>query len=170
MGLDLSLFFISKNVNLHDVFPEDGGVNVPEENDLCYGRKTWSIYYALRNFKHAFQSDVIYEVTESDWDFFIARIKRAFEDCETDADKIHDALEIYLSWEYDPDAVDDYMPEEVRKAYDLIDDFCYNFSDEATPQLGPAWEVSAIINWYNEDANVRKHFNDYETVYMVASY
>ena len=116
MGLDLVLYKRNKPINEMSLEEE-------LDNELAYGRKTWQIYYILRDI--SLKNDQFYEISEDTWNKFIAQIKYAMEENTTSVENIEKALDIYYSWLNDP-------TEEERKNYYPISIYCPNCKKDST--------------------------------------
>ena len=171
MGLDLSLIFLRKDEEL----PGEGDwVEFCEQHGLAYGCKTWEIYYELRD--KAIEGDWLYEISPTKWGQFIKHIENSVinatetEDLNIAIPMISNAIDEYQSWEVDPARSENWEDEPaVQRAWNLLEDFNDEFSD-ITPTLGEAWEAHAILEFYNVNSKVLKHFADGDRIYLVARY
>lgn len=156
MGLDLCLNYRKKTQEILDCFDED-------DQELAYGRKTWTIYYFLK--EHSSTQgpfNEVYKIEPEGWDAFVKTLKIAF-----DANGGLDHVESLLSKE--DEHYDDEDDREYNEIYEEIEDIVDDWSDISC-QLGYVWELAALVRWYKADKKVHAAFERGDEVYMLASY
>ena len=143
MGLDLVLY-TAKN------WTDEG-------EELAYGRKTWAIegFFAHRC-KMTKPESYVFSITEEAWNEFIISLKPYMEN-----KAFRTMLEEYD--EFDDDAC--YEVEALIEKF--LDDA---LEEDCNYQLGAVWEMKAVLNWYDADAEVRACFEEGEPVWMLVSF
>lgn len=177
MGLDLSLHIlnsITDFVNGRSCEDDSLWEDISKLEEVCYGRKTWGIYYLLRDRENPlFEGhDSLYKVTKETWDSFIVTVSSATDNIED----IRHAICLVNSWEYSEPPYDNVdwtedkdLPQEVYEAYHIVEAFC-GVIQYTTPTLGYAWDARAILDWYEMNDKIQAAFNAGKELLLVASY
>lgn len=177
MGLDLSLHILNSVadfVNGRNYEDETLWDDINELENDCYGRKTWGIYYLLRDRENPLfvGQDSLYKVTKETWDNFVATVSSATDNTED----IRHAICLVNSWEYSEPPYDNVdwtededLPQEVYEAYHLVEAFCDSIQN-VNPTLGYAWDARAILDWYEANDKIQAAFNAGKELLLVASY
>jgi len=153
MGLDLILY--RKHKDLKDMSLEE-----ELDSQLAYGRKTWAIANFFTRRCKMLEDDWLFEVTKADWDDFI----EALSDLR-DPDFMK---KISTFVKYREDALDE---DEYNNLYDELEEWLNRaLGNDCGYQLGLDWELMAVINWFNADAEVQETFKEGIPVELIQSY
>lgn len=163
MGLDLILYKKNKNQNIEDMSMEE-----ELDSELAYGRKTWAIADFFRRRCNTIDRWE-YVVTKKDWDAFIKNLD------DLNNPSFRDKVDNYIN------AIHDYEcnkleMEKVEKIIMSSYDELEHWLDTALENdngytLGLDWELHAVLEWFDADAEVQKVFqNDEEEVRLIVSY
>lgn len=117
---------------------------------LCYGKNTWCIAEFFKSIAEEEVSEFIYEVTLDNWNNFVELIE------EYDSLKLRDAIHRANVYEDIED-----------EGWELIEEFVDALGDYGMPEQGYEWEAQTMIEWYKEDKEVRKAFEDSKKVELV---
>lgn len=170
MGLDLSLVAVKRKV---DFSQPDWSDAFNEDEELSYGRKTWSIYHVLKDFASKDNPEgskyEVYWISREAYDSFIELIEDALnEGCGYK--KLQKALNfVSKKQSWDDLFEDEEFSKKSRKMCKYITDFVDVFSD-VSPTLGYEWEARALLSWYDDRKKVRAAYNEGKEIYMYASY
>ena len=159
MGLDLMLYVCNKAMTDKEIY--DAVMDKPDKymEEVCYGRKTWSLYYALR--ERSIDGDWLYEVSPEKWNQFVEAIAHNLNE------NVRPALEDYTSWTYDPNRTEE--DEQASKDYEILEKFVDAVYD-AFPQLGYDWEASVILEWYDMNDKIQTALKEGNKLILLASY
>lgn len=144
MGLDLVLY-TAKKIDAYE-----------SERELAYGRKTWAIANFFMD-RCEGNDEYYYIVPEEIWDEFMEHITP------------------YFSNEDFRNLIDNYSPYTVEAINLQLEDLIEFFLDQALDNNGPytlgaPWEAKALLRWYEADEEVRKVYENNESVYLCVSY
>jgi hypothetical protein len=159
MGLDLMLYVCNKAMTDKEIY--DAAMDKPDKymEEVCYGRKTWSLYYALR--ERSIDGDWLYEVSPEKWNRFVETVAQHLDE------SVRPALEDYISWTYDPNRTAE--DEQANKDSEILEKFVDSIFD-AYPQLGYDWETSAILRWYEMNDKIQTALKEGKKLILLASY
>ena len=152
MGLDLVLYKRTKPI---------AEMSVEEELDseLAYGRKTWAIADFFARRCTALEEDYVYDVLEEDWDAFMKAL-----------DKLNDSYFRHIAEMYIDDCFEDDEVLEDIVGKELEDWLDRALDNDCGYQLGFAWELAAVLRWFDADEEVHKAFKDDYAVELLKSY
>lgn len=152
MGLDLILYKRVKDI-------EDMSMEEEQENELAYGRKTWTIAHFFTNRCQSVCEDYEYIVTRDDWDDFIKSLD-GLNDPE-----FREEVELFIENEHRVNYEEGYYTlfKKLEQWYEEAFGDCYF-------QLGFAWELRAVLNWFDADDKVVQAFDDGIEVRLIQSY
>lgn len=154
MGLDL---YLVKNIDGLDAI---GSGNEEKEEELCYGRKTWTIatFFMDRSERCYEDTDCYWRVPHSAWDEYMNYINSALDRLEDKGYEINDLIEKYRT--------DSDTDEEAEALEEFVDGLC-----DYPPTLGYDWEAQAMIDWAESDLEVCDAFEDApKDIYLIVSY
>lgn len=151
MGLDLILYRADKPLN-------EMTWKELEKVKLAYGRKTWGIADFFHNRCEAIDGDWEYKVTKQDWDEFIDSV----------SDLGNPEFRAKVNTLIDCDYFGEDPAEELyREVEEWLDGA---LGADGGYQLGLAWELAAVCEWYEADSEVQKAFEDGKEVILIKSY
>ena len=156
MGLDLILYKNTKPL-------EEMTLEEEQEVELAYGRKTWAIADFFHRRCEAIEGDWEYRMTKADWDDFMEAVgKLGDPEFRAKAEEIVDYEWNVPDEDWDEAHMDVY--DEVSRWLDTALGVDWGY------QLGMAWELAAVIRWYDADAEVQKAFEEGEELILIKSY
>ena len=154
MGLDLILY---KHIKDNMTWEEE------QAAELAYGRKTWSIAEFFQRRCESLEGDWYYKVRETDWNEFIDSLGKLNE--PEFRKRVEKCINRYENID------EDELDEEFWKEYDTIEEWYDGAVDnDSGYTLGFDWELRAVLNWFDADAEVRKAFADGEDIRLIVSY
>lgn len=160
MGLDLYLVRRKNAENIWDF---------TEEEELAYGRKTWTIVDAICDCgaKKVFDDDTVYEVTPDVWEKFYKRVSilRVYEPFIY----MMNDMEYADTCDYNPNVNNKMEMLALEAAMDL-EVALKNIISETSSYLGPIWDLVAVLDWIKATNDVLRAFDNGEKVYMLLSY
>ena len=154
MGLDLILY---KHIKDNMTWEEE------QAAELAYGRKTWSIAEFFQRRCESLEGDWYYKVRETDWNEFIDSLDKL------NKPEFRKSVEKYIKRYENID--EDELDEDLWKEYDAIEEWYDGAVDnDSGYTLGFDWELRAVLNWFDADAEVHKAFADGEDIRLIVSY
>lgn len=162
MGLDLILYKRTKptiEMSLEEEL----------DNELAYGRKTWTIADFFTSRCKAVDPDNNYEfiVTKQDWDEFIDSLDKLND--PVFRERVENFIDLSTNWNMDK--VDDETFKSFTKdEYDLEAWLDSALNNDSPYQLGLDWELVAVLDWFDADSQVQKAFEDGIDVRLIQSY
>lgn len=154
MGLDLILY---KHIKDNMTWEEE------QAAELAYGRKTWSIAEFFQRRCESLEGDWYYKVRETDWNEFIDSLGKLNE--PEFRKRVEKCINRYENID------EDELDEEFWKEYDTIEEWYDGAVDnDSGYTLGFDWELRAVLNWFDADAEVHKAFADGEDIRLIVSY
>ena len=156
MGLDLVLY---------TAFDAEGR---EEKEELAYGRKTWAIADFLRFDEDAIEvdGDWLYKIPKTTWDRFVNAIAPYMEN-----HYFRVMVEDFYKYLWKEEDKEEEWDPSKECVYSLIESALDNmFGYDCSYQLGPDWEMAAVIRWWEAREKVNKAYEDNETVWLIVSY
>ena len=154
MGLDLILY---KHIKDNMTWEEE------QAAELAYGRKTWSIAEFFQRRCESLEGDWYYKVRETDWNEFVDSLGKLNE--PEFRKRVEKCINRYENID------EDELDEEFWKEYDTIEEWYDGAVDnDSGYTLGFDWELRAVLNWFDADAEVHKAFADGEDIRLIVSY
>ena len=162
MGLDLILYKRTKPIYKMSIEEE-------LDNELAYGRKTWAIADFFSSRCEAVNPDNDYEfiVTKQDWNEFIDGLTKLNDSA------FRGKVEKYISLsdDFDLGEVDDETYQHFLKDENDLESWLDKALDnDSSYHLGLAWELAAVLRWFDADSQVQEAFESGVEVRLIQSY